>query len=579
MPGDTYWIKQATTDEGTVREWWQRWPDANIGILAGRASGVLVVDIDNRHGGAESLEQLEAECGPLPKTQAVQTGDGRHIYFQYADLGLRSSTTLAPGVELRADGGGVTAPGSRHASGCDYQWVEGAGPDVPLAAFPANLLRARQAVTEAPADTASRLTDGHRNVLLTSMAGALRSRGATADAIDAALQGINERDGAPPLPPDEVRQIATSVGRYEPGLTGLTAGTSALAAETMPRRYDLLSVADLFKVPKTAWLVKELVETSTLGIIYGPSGEGKTFVALDVALSVATGRAWHDHAVQRGPVAYVVAEGSRGIAKRVQAWMDQHDEANVSNAFFLLSDVQLLVPGDVGGLIEAIATTCPRPALVLLDTFSQCFVGGEENSASEVGVALAAARRIVQATGAAVLPVHHTGKLRPNSERGSSALRGNVDIMVSVSMDKDRVVTVKQTKAKNHEPMRPLRLKLTQVEVGTEDDGEPVTSCVLGATGPANRNDGSGTHPDANDSEQRAYDVLATFGDKGTRSGVWRKAIETSQRVAVPPKTFNNWRASLVAKGLVEEVPGQPSTYRVVGAGVECANGTPDGMP
>ena len=103
------WTTRATTNDLTIRQWWAGWPDANVGILTGEASDLLVLDIDQRHGGAESLEQLEATYGPLPKTQAVRTGDGIHLYFRYFDCGLKNGMHLARGVEVRTNNGSVVA--------------------------------------------------------------------------------------------------------------------------------------------------------------------------------------------------------------------------------------------------------------------------------------------------------------------------------------------------------------------------------------------------------------------------------------------------------------------------------------
>lgn len=108
--------------------WWERWPTANIGVVTGWVSALVVLDVDPRHGGDERLAALEADHGPLPETVAVESGGGgRHLYFAHPPH-LVPSRPLAAGVDLKAEGGMVVAPPSRHVSGGHYRWSEGRSP-------------------------------------------------------------------------------------------------------------------------------------------------------------------------------------------------------------------------------------------------------------------------------------------------------------------------------------------------------------------------------------------------------------------------------------------------------------------
>jgi hypothetical protein len=111
-PRLTKWQEWATTDKGTVAGWWKAWPNANIGILTGAASGIVVLDLDPRNGGDETLQRFITEHGPLPKTVTVATGGGGfHFYFAHPG-GRIASCELGPGLELKADGGFVIGPPS-----------------------------------------------------------------------------------------------------------------------------------------------------------------------------------------------------------------------------------------------------------------------------------------------------------------------------------------------------------------------------------------------------------------------------------------------------------------------------------
>ena len=169
---------------------------------------------------------------------------------------------------------------------------------------------------------------------------------------------------------------------------------------TSTNLFHFYTVDDLRTLPPARWLIEQILEQPAVGCLFGPSGGGKTFVALDLLLSVVTGQSWHGHAVTQGTGIYVVAEGSRGILKRVQAWQRHHHCQTVSNAFFLLEAVQLRPRDQVRRLLRTIMAEGLTPALIVFDTFAQCFVGGEENSAKDVGEAVAAVRWLSNETGA-----------------------------------------------------------------------------------------------------------------------------------------------------------------------------------
>jgi Bifunctional DNA primase/polymerase, N-terminal len=115
----------ATTDSRRIGIWWGRWPEANIGVPTGERSGLLVLDVDPRDGGPESLAGLERTAGPLPETARARTGGGgMHVFFRYpAGEGVRNSTgRLGPGLDVRGEGGYVIVPPSRTLGA--YEWLD-----------------------------------------------------------------------------------------------------------------------------------------------------------------------------------------------------------------------------------------------------------------------------------------------------------------------------------------------------------------------------------------------------------------------------------------------------------------------
>jgi hypothetical protein len=120
-----------------VRRWWRRWPNANVGVVTGTVSGLVVLDVDPRHGGDESLAALEGIHGLLPHTvESLTGGGGRHLYFRHPGT-VVPSRSIAPGLDIKGDGGLIVSPPSQHVSGRVYRWEPGCAPgEVPLADLP-----------------------------------------------------------------------------------------------------------------------------------------------------------------------------------------------------------------------------------------------------------------------------------------------------------------------------------------------------------------------------------------------------------------------------------------------------------
>ena len=136
-------LKDASTNEAIVAGWWEQWPDANVGVRTGSASGLLVLDVDADSNGEQTLARLEQTHGSLPDTVTALTGGGgKHLLFCHPGGEVRNSAgKLGEGLDIRADGGYIVAPPSIHVSGRAYRWQEGHAPsEVPLADPPSWLL-------------------------------------------------------------------------------------------------------------------------------------------------------------------------------------------------------------------------------------------------------------------------------------------------------------------------------------------------------------------------------------------------------------------------------------------------------
>jgi len=202
----------ASTDPRVIRRWWKEVPDANVGIRCCSQNGPIILDLDGPEGRI-SISDLK-----LPRTLQATSGrkHRRHFYFRGGlKKEIRRKLKFLPGVDLLGDGGYVVAPPSIHPkTGKPYRWVNG----YKAAKLPPSVIRRgkkKPTPTQAP-PLPSFIESGARDDLLTSLAGTMRRRGASEEAIYLALSEENRTRCRPPLPSRQVRKIARSISKKPP---------------------------------------------------------------------------------------------------------------------------------------------------------------------------------------------------------------------------------------------------------------------------------------------------------------------------------------------------------------------------
>lgn len=234
-------------------------------------------------------------------------------------------------------------------------------------------------------------------------------------------------------------------------------------------------------VTSMAYLIKGVINQGDVAFMFGDSGTMKSFVATDMAFHVATGQKWQRHRVKKSGVLVVIAEGQAGYKKRIKAVIQKHNKLNVP-IWILPEPVALDRDADtlrVWTRMAEEALGC-EINLILMDTFSLMLGDGDESSNSDVSTALNGLRKA--ADGRAVLLIHHTGHGDKTRERGAYQMRGNADVRILVERDEDgkgRVITVSNLKNKDDCLFEPINLGFEVIDLGTDADGDAVTSLVI----------------------------------------------------------------------------------------------------
>jgi hypothetical protein len=560
------WPQLATRDEAIIRQQWgpTGTPTANIGL---HCAGLCVVDVDIKKGGNESFQRLDLMFG-FPATLVTRTASGgQHVFFRLPEghPGVPNSVAeLAPGLDIRSTGGYVVAPGSVVAGGT-YTFVD---PAAQIALAPDWLVQ-RLGVQHGVGSAAhhdvggvSDAPDGSVERARQWLAGAERSvkgQGGDQAAFRVACKlrdlgmsyhqacelmrdeawdyGCGWREGR--LEDKPIRSAYTYAQNEGGGSRGVVEDDLPLPSAmpdlgTIMPKMGMKKRGKLVRADEYAseegrgpgYVVKNLFQRASYVVAFGPPGAGKSFLLDDVGYHVANSKPWMGMLVRGGPVLALIFEGYGGKKKRMRALQKKYGD-DLGPLYLVNATMNLREQAGRQELGAIMAEMPEKPALIIIDTFARALMGGDENSAQDVGALNDAIAKLIDNTGACVILVHHSGKNKAAGARGSSAILGAIDTEVEIDFG-----MLKPTKQRDLEILPPIPFKLRPVVVGIDEDGDDEKSCVVEAckAGPM-RQDLKG-------------DYALAFMALGDLCG------ESNEPVSV-----HNWRRKLTDEGILPTEP------------------------
>jgi hypothetical protein len=248
-------------------------------------------------------------------------------------------------------------------------------------------------------------------------------------------------------------------------------------------RYRPLSLQEIAQQKPPQWLLARHIPENSLVELFGEFATGKSFLALDWALSIAAGKPWLGQKVQQGHVVYVYAEGTQGLRKRGLAWCKENGLDDFPEKFHAIPrPVDMRDPNALDYLVLAIKLALPKgvkPGLIVIDTLNRCFGGGDENSTQDMTGFINGCDALREEFNATVLVVHHSGKDRVKGSRGASALGGAMDVifeLVKARRDQPLGILRNNTNTtkphKDSAPLLPLALDFVEIELDLEPDAD-----------------------------------------------------------------------------------------------------------
>ena len=470
-------LADASKDADTLRQWWQRWPEANVAVVCGHVSGDLfVIDIDikpekGKHGDEELLK-WQAKYGDFPETVKQRTGSGgQHQFFRDPNIALyKNKVNAIPGIDVRGEGSYVVVAPSVYEDGSVYEW-EGASILDTIEVADANesvtkLLalnprdqKGETSLQERETISMKDVPEGQRNSTIYSAACALRHYDFSFNAAMAAiLQTVSE--WTTPVPEYEIRRTVESAYTHEPGKVSIYSVNGITAeydenGKYIPKLPPVIPVASIINPPplKSPIIAGYLREGEAM-LISGSPKAGKSFLICQLALAVASGTDWVGQKCKKKKVLYIDAELQREVAQNrmhdiwrkcdtvIPVYPDNLDLVSTKSDSVTLSDIADDIEHNAG-----------KYDLVIIDPLYM-FINSDQNDNTQMKKEMDQIKRIY-ATGASVIVNHHMTKGMQNGKMSIDRASG----AGVISRFFDSILTLNLLQPEQEDDARPERIE------------------------------------------------------------------------------------------------------------------------
>lgn len=303
------------------------------------------------------------------------------------------------------------------------------------------------------------------------------------------------------------------------------------------------------------WLIEGVIPVGAFTALYGPPGSFKSFIALDIAEAIATGRTWMGHGVtEKGAVLYICGEGFGGVGARIKACKQHHQTKNGAPIYVIRHQLNLRSSvEDFNALMVAIETLVMETGInfkmIIVDTLARAFGGGNENDSADMGAFITACGRIQQIVqDCALMILHHSGKDQSRGLRGHSSLLGAVDTELELLRFEEQmkgVITI--SKQKDGEDNKRIGFEMVRIELESPSPlqiGEPVTSLAVQAS-ELGSFDGMKKDTKSNAGHGKNQVLSLQCLESAIKKNGFLKLIEGTQRMVVD---LTHWKAELWSK-------------------------------
>jgi hypothetical protein len=333
-------------------------------------------------------------------------------------------------------------------------------------------------------------------------------------------------------------------------------------------KFKMLAAGAAANAKPVEWLVKGVVPKADIFSIYGASGAGKSFVALDIAAAIARGVTWRGKKVRKGRVAIIAAEGGGGYGNRLQALANKLCIAPAElDIGVITAQPNILEQDDISELVATIVAVGDID-LIIIDTLAQVTPGANENTSEDMGRALANCRVIHDATKAVIGIVHHAGKDLSRGARGWSGLKGAMDAELEVNRNEDtgaREIVVRKQKDGRDGDVFPF--KLETVVLGLDDDGDEITSCIVVESDQRAKQAEEPKGKRRGRIETHVLEVMTLFGERDVVP-VSEVVAEAVQLLPAPMEGQRDTRRQLVVRALQQLSKEKDGPLKVEGGNV-----------